>query len=98
MRYDWPGNVRQLRNALERAMILAEGGVIRMEHFSLRDVSPAAARTELPDAERRAIAQAMYETDGNKSRAARRLGVTRTQLYGRLRKYGLDSPTQYDRL
>jgi DNA-binding NtrC family response regulator len=44
----------------------------------------------LSDVERRTIEQVLRETDGNKSRAARRLGITRTQLYGRLRKYGLE--------
>ena len=90
MKYDWPGNVRQLHNALERAAILCQGGLIAPEHFSLRSDSLTAPRTNLTDVERHAIEQALRETDGNKSKAARRLGITRTQLYGRLRKYDLD--------
>jgi len=50
-----------------------------------------AETTDLNEVERRTIGQVMRETRGNKSKAAKRLGLTRTQLYGRLRKYGLDS-------
>jgi len=49
-----------------------------------------AETTDLNEVERKTIGHVMRETGGNKSRAARRLGLTRTQLYGRLRKYGLD--------
>jgi DNA-binding NtrC family response regulator len=53
---------------------------------------PATAETtDLSVVERQTVEQVMRETRGNKSQAARRLGLTRTQLYGRLRKYGLDS-------
>ena len=93
MDYEWPGNVRELYNALERAAILCQGGLITAEHLSLRAPSVVALRrrAKLPDLERRAIEQALHETDWNKSKAARRLGITRTQLNGRLRKYGLDT-------
>jgi transcriptional regulator with GAF, ATPase, and Fis domain len=91
--YEWPGNVRELHNALERAAILCEGGPITAEHLSLRGPGVAAPKRRpiLPDVERRAIEQALHETAWNKSKAARRLGITRTQLYGRLRKYGLEA-------
>ena len=87
---EWPGNVRQLHNALERAAILCEGGFITGEHLSLRSRSAVAAprSPHLTDIERRTIEQALQESQGNKAKAARRLGITRTQLYGRLRKYG----------
>jgi transcriptional regulator with PAS, ATPase and Fis domain len=90
--YQWPGNVRQLHNALERAAILCEGGLITAEHLSLQALSVTAPRRgpRLSDVERRTIEQVLRETDGNKSKAARRLGITRTQLYCRLRKYGLE--------
>ena len=93
MDYEWPGNVRELHNALERAAILCQGGLITVEHLSLRPPSFVAPRRRgnLPDVERRTIEQALHDTDWNKSKAARRLGITRTQLYGRLRKYGLDT-------
>jgi DNA-binding NtrC family response regulator len=91
--HDWPGNVRELRNALERAAILCEGGLITAEHLSL-NTRPRTAFTEptqLHVVERDTIAQAMRDCGGNKARAARRLGLSRTQLYVRLRKYDLDT-------
>jgi len=92
MSYSWPGNVRQLRNVLERASILADGGVITIEHLHLPTHAVALRpTTEISEIERRTIAQVLRETDGNKSRAARRLGLTRTQLYVRLRRYALTS-------
>jgi len=90
----WPGNVRELRNALERAAILCEGGLITAQHLSLDPAQPAAptATTDLNTGERQTIEQVMRETRGNKAEAARRLGITRIQLYTRLRKHGLDVP------
>ena len=103
--YDWPGNVRELRNALERAAILCGGGLIAAQHLSLtpqpvgvRGGDPAlqgarsAETTDLHLLERHAIERVMRETRGNKAEAARRLGITRIQLYTRLRKLGLDTP------
>ena len=91
MGYDWPGNVRELHNALERAAILCEGGLITGDHLSLGATSAVAprGRRNLSEVEQRTIEQVLRETGGNKSKAARRLGITRTQLYVRLRKYGL---------
>jgi two-component system response regulator AtoC len=90
--YEWPGNVRELHNALERAAILCEGGLITGDHLSLRSASFAAPRrpSNLSDVERRTVEQVLQESGWNKSKAARRLGITRTQLYCRLRKYGLE--------
>ncbi len=91
--YPWPGNVRELRNALERAAILCEGGCITPQHLSLyaEPLTAAMAPTaDLRATERRTIEQVLRETDGNKAKAARRLGLSRTQLYVRLRKYDLD--------
>jgi transcriptional regulator with GAF, ATPase, and Fis domain len=93
--HDWPGNVRELRNALERAAILAEGGLIHTQHLALQSRSkPTAARatSDLGTVERETIAQVLRETRWNKSKAAKRLGLSRTQLYVRLKKYGLDEP------
>jgi transcriptional regulator with PAS, ATPase and Fis domain len=91
-RYEWPGNVRELHNALERAAILCEGGLITGKHLSLRFTSLVAPQrpSNLSDVERRTIEQVLREAEGNKSKAARRLGITRTQLYCRLRKHGLE--------
>jgi len=92
--HDWPGNVRELRNALERAAIVCEGGLISAAHLSLqpRIGSRPIATSDLSVVERATIEQVMRECQGNKSRAAKRLGLTRTQLYVRLRKYEMDSP------
>jgi transcriptional regulator with PAS, ATPase and Fis domain len=94
LEYGWPGNVRELRNALERAAILCEGGLIAPQHLLLPPGRQAATAepTDLNEVERLTIEQVMRETRSNKSKAAKRLGLTRTQLYGRLRKYGLDTP------
>jgi transcriptional regulator with GAF, ATPase, and Fis domain len=91
LHYGWPGNVRELHNALERAVILAEGGLITAAHLSLRHDPPPSSpgTTDLAVVERDTIARVMQEAGGNKSRAADRLGLTRTQLYVRLRKYKL---------
>jgi transcriptional regulator with GAF, ATPase, and Fis domain len=93
MAHRWPGNVRELHNALERAAILADGESIGPEHLSLTaPIVRVDSGTDLDAATRQTIVRVLQETDWNKAKAARRLGITRTQLYGRLRKYGLESP------
>jgi len=97
--YYWPGNVRELRNILERAAILAGGGLIVSEHLSLapppetaraQPAPPAAAPSDLSSVESAMIKRAMEEARSNKSIAARKLGLTRAQLYTRLKRYGLE--------
>jgi len=94
--HTWPGNVRELRNALERAAILADGGLIHGEHLALNSGgklgASRAASTDLDTVEREMISRVLHETRWNKSKAARRLGVSRTQLYHRMRKYDLEEP------
>jgi two-component system response regulator AtoC len=93
LRHEWPGNVRELRNALERAAILCEGGLISAQHLSLHtDRAMPAATTDLSAVERQTIEHVMRDTGWNKSKAAKRLGLSRTQLYVRLRKYELETP------
>ena len=94
LRHHWPGNVRELRNALERAAILCEGGLIGPEHLALEAAGrpPGPASTDLSAIERQTIAQVLVECRWNRTRAAKRLGLTRTQLYLRLQKYGLEKP------
>jgi len=91
-RHDWPGNVRELRNVLERALIMCEGPVIDAAHLCLRAKKnvPPPGTTDLETLEKRAIERVMRDTDGNKVRAARQLGISRMQLYGRLRKFGFE--------
>jgi transcriptional regulator with PAS, ATPase and Fis domain len=91
--YSWPGNVRELRNVLERAAILSDEGMIDLRHLSLHAIAtiPASSR-DLGAIERQTIEEVLRQTDWNKSKAARRLGLSRTQLYVRLRRYGLEAP------
>src|SRR5436853_6360263 len=92
LRHDWPGNVRELRNALERAAIRCDGSLIGADHLAL----PSGGRprgdvaTDLRGLERDTIMRVLQECEWNKARAAKRLGVTRTQLYGRMQKYGIE--------
>ena len=92
LQYDWPGNVRELRNVLERAAILCEGPLIDTTHLTLesRAKAPRNDTTDLGVVERTTIAKVLQECRNNKTRAARRLGLTRTQLHLRIRKYGLE--------
>jgi transcriptional regulator with GAF, ATPase, and Fis domain len=99
--YPWPGNIRELENAVERALILAEGDLLTAAHFGLDGrrhqhlegtsghPSALAAPEALGDLERRAILAALERTKGNKTQAAALLGITRTQLHTRVRRYGL---------
>jgi transcriptional regulator with GAF, ATPase, and Fis domain len=96
LEYTWPGNVRELRNVLERAAIVCEGGLIVPEHLGLssEDFGPgsaAAESTNVKAVERQLIEQVLRECQGNKSKAARRLGLTRKQLYVRLRQYDTEA-------
>jgi len=99
--WTWPGNVRELRNIIERACLVADGVYLTDREVVPQDPTPAgdaAPRrgTERPvdhtlaDLERDHIAQVLEACDGNKARAARRLGLDRRSLYRRIERYGLD--------
>ncbi|PID04055.1 MULTISPECIES: sigma-54-dependent Fis family transcriptional regulator [unclassified Sporosarcina] len=100
MDYDWPGNVRELRNVLERATIFADHGKIELEDLPQYVVNkvgmPAGIEHEetkislLETAERKTIVEALEKTNGNKSQAAILLGMSRSVLYNRIKKYQLD--------
>ena len=92
LQYDWPGNVRQLRNVLERAAILCEGALIDITHLALDSGNrrPRHDTTDLGVVERTTITKVLDECGGNKTQAARRLGLSRTQLHLRIRKYRLE--------
>ncbi|MGD2080089.1 MAG: sigma-54 dependent transcriptional regulator [Nitrospirota bacterium] len=103
MNYGWKGNVRELKNTIERAIILSEGGAISPEHISLspaRDGFPVdevpmsgtlaeAAREAQKIAETRRIRKALDEAGGNKTRAAKTLGVSYKTLLTKIKDYGL---------
>jgi DNA-binding NtrC family response regulator len=94
--YDFPGNVRELRNLLERAAILARGP--RIDVRDLPPLAPSAAvpgadgdlRTELENLERTLVARALADAGGVQAEAARRLGLSRSHLAYRLKRLGLD--------
>ena len=95
LQYDWPGNVRELRNVLERAAILSEGALIDTHHLNLRAASRRSGEetTDLGAMERTTIEKVLRDCRGNKTKAARRLGLSRTQLHQRIRKYRLEETT-----
>jgi DNA-binding NtrC family response regulator len=84
--------VRELRNVLERATILCEGGPIEASHLRLQSGARSLRddTTDLSVVERTTIAKVLNECGGNKTKAARRLGLSRTQLHMRVRKYQLE--------
>lgn len=98
-RYDWPGNIRELVNVLERASYAADGPQIEMEHLPLflQDVRGERAgerrgsnlRLAVQEAERDAVLQALKMARGNKARAAKLLGIHRTGLYQKLARLNL---------
>jgi transcriptional regulator with PAS, ATPase and Fis domain len=92
VQYQWPGNVRELRNVLERAAILCEGGLIDTNDLALESSarSPRCDTTDLAIMERTTIAKVLQDCRGNKTKAAQRLGLSRTQLHLRIRKYRLE--------
>ena len=99
--YDWPGNVRALRHAAERAVILADGSAFTVEDFSLSRGAAAAPPTapapapsarddlNLERAEKQMVEQALKKHSYNISLAAAELGLTRASLYRRMEKHGL---------
>jgi len=102
--YDWPGNVRELKNVVERMVILGEGPVLGTQTIpeeirnaaecNSEDASGAAPRDAFPslkEVERRHIMDALAHAEGNKTQAARMLGIDRSTLYARLRQYGIET-------
>ena len=90
--YPWPGNVRELRNIIERAVLLGEGGVIGRRDLRFEAVPPAVddeSMLTLRELESRHIERVLRDTRGKVEPAARRLGISRSSLYQKLKDYGL---------
>jgi len=91
LEHDWPGNVREMQHAIERAVLLAQGDTIQAGDMNLR-ARTAAQRLEdlsLEQVEALLIRKAMARYEGNVSRAASALGLSRSALYRRLDRYGI---------
>jgi transcriptional regulator with PAS, ATPase and Fis domain len=92
--YDWPGNVRELENAIEQAVLFARSTEIRADDLPLPKSGPAKRSTwnlneALREYERHLLVEALSRTGGNKKRAAKLLGISRSALYEKLRKYAI---------
>ncbi len=96
-RHEWPGNVRELRNAIEHAMVMSEGGPIGAEHLPAEILRPntkkvgqteaSGMRDKLAQIERKSIEDALVAENGNQTRAAQRLGISRRGLVYKLSRY-----------
>ena len=101
-RHPWPGNIRELQNAIERGLITCEGTLVTAAHLAIPLPSEQTTRSTpsepvrpadsmaLDELERKAIVEALERTHGHKARAARLLGLTRFQLYSRLKRYHIE--------
>jgi transcriptional regulator with PAS, ATPase and Fis domain len=92
--YHWPGNIRQLKNVIERAVVLSKGRMITMkelpeEFLSQQEHHETFSKKTLKDLESQAIKDALRECKGNKSKAAKVLGISRKAFYKRLREFHL---------
>jgi DNA-binding NtrC family response regulator len=102
--HDWPGNVREVRNAIQRAAVMADSGELTAHDFSfLRQGSAQESETENPSglsrwelAERTNILGELARQMGNKTKAARELGIAKSTLFEKLKKYGIRT-AEFDR-
>ena len=91
-RYSFPGNVRELENLLERALIFAEGDTLTASDLSLpqSDRAPLPRPATLESLEKQAVIEALHRWEGNRTRAAAELGITRRTLLNKIRHFGID--------
>ena len=97
--YDWPGNIRELRNTIERAVVLADGEVItihdlpdKFRTLDIEGVPTSSLRQALDTFEREYIKRSLTEHKGNKETTAEALGVDLATLYRKLKKLKVDLP------
>jgi DNA-binding NtrC family response regulator len=101
-RYRWPGNIRELRNVIERAVLLANGGVINASDLPLQAPGPAPSSANgqagtavsLADLERRHIETVLNQTHWHQGKAATLLGISSKTLYRKIREYGFKRPAE----
>ena len=87
--YSWSGNIRELRNAVEKAVILADGKQLEPKDFELKEHVSAAASETLEEAEEKVIRDAMERYGGNLTKVAQALSISRPTLYKKLNKYNI---------
>jgi DNA-binding NtrC family response regulator len=91
--HPWPGNIRELDHSVERAVLLAQGNLVKASDLGLRTTAPGAVprleEMSLEEVERFLVQRTLARYDGNVSQAAKALGLSRSGLYRRLQKYGL---------
>ena len=87
--HSWPGNARELRNVIERALVLAPGGPIEPSHLSLSTPAGEPPSGTLKDMERQAVIRALEKAGGNRKEAARILGISLRNLQYKVKEYGL---------
>jgi len=96
-RHDWPGNVRQLQNEVQRAVLMAEGKVIEDSDLAIQTIETPAEQaatsslTLMEAMERNTIVQMLKDTRGNKLETAKRLGIGRQTLYNKIKGYGIEA-------
>lgn len=88
--YEWPGNIRELENVLERAVALTDSEIIYPEHLHIEEgISHLTLRDRLKKEEKRIIEAALLKAKGNRSAAMKELGVTKTIFYEKLKEYSI---------
>ena len=91
-KYPWPGNVRELQHSIERALIMADSSTLQGSDFLFSRKGNDAVNVDtlnLDEVEKAAVAKAIQLHNGNISKAAEELGLTRASLYRRMEKYGI---------
>lgn len=93
--YDWPGNVRELQNVVEQATVLCSGGQITPEHLPTRlseAMAASAPRRTLQTHERDVLVETLERCGWNKKLAAETLGISRSALYAKIKRYAIETP------